>query len=166
MTTSFTIEQFIALGNILLQTQTINMRQWDEKTYARAIGWGHFFEATMIKYINNNNHSSSSFNLEENITNVCQCLKDKKNDANNQVIYQMLSRVTVGELKDTCNLIDRYILHSPYIDLNQQLLVCVLQRTPSKSVEYLKDRYFVDTTLQVAHQINSLLQKAVANSSF
>ena len=147
--TVVTWEQLSALGTILSQTQTRDILQWDTNTYKRAIGWGQYF-------------AQACANVKEDqpiSTLFIKCL-DKHDTNESELIQQVLSQVMVSELND---IVDRSILHSPFIDLNQSLLQCVLQRTPSKAAEYLKERYLVDTTLQVAHKIHTLLERTVNN---
>lgn len=144
-----TYEQLSALGTMLSQTQTRDLLQWDANTYKRAIGWGQYFEK-----------ACATVKEDQPISTLFVKCLDKHETKESELIHQVLSQVMVSELND---IVDRSILHSPFIDLNQSLLQCVLQRTPSKAAEYLKERYLVDTTLQVAHKIHALLERTVNN---
>tara|TARA_B100000780_G_C20852063_1_gene338648 strand:+ start:84 stop:632 length:549 start_codon:yes stop_codon:yes gene_type:complete len=160
---------FQALATILVQTQTRDITQWNEDTYTRALGWGLYFETTFkelqqIHQQSNTNTDSSTFDNEnqEWISNILTNTSNNSNNQDDENDIMALKQITPTDLLETRDLIDRYILHSPFIDLNQTLLAVVLQRPGSKAIMYLQDRYRVDTTLQVAHTIHTLLKKSIA----
>ena len=168
---SVTFQHISTLCNILTQTQTRDITQWDENTYARAIGWGLFFETIMLKRRANNcsqdeEEDEESMNLTDQ-TWITSLLEDEEEEEGNKQNDKLAAwrQVTPSELRDARNLIDRYILHSPFIDLNQMLLRLVLQRKDTKATSYIHERFVVDTSLQVAHTIQKLLKKSVEAAS-
>ena len=179
LNTAVNWEHFHALGTVLSQTQTRDVTQWNAKTYTRAIGWGLFFETVMAQRnsigssgIQENRGESNRQDQQDHQDHQDQqwindMLAENQNEQqeNNAAVVDTWKHVSVVELRNARHLIDRYILHSPYIDLNQPLVCCVLQRTSSKAAEHLKERYIVDTTLQVAHTINRLLEKSVKQTT-
>jgi hypothetical protein len=164
---SVTFQHISALSNILTQTQTHAITHWDESTYARAIGWGLFFEMIVLKRRADdcveNQEDEEDMNAKDQAW-ITSLLNDKTGGEKCSELAAW-GHVTPSELRDARNLIDRYILHSPFIDLNQRLLRLVLQRKDTKAATFVQERFVVDTSLQVAHTIHKLLKKSVEAAS-
>ena len=141
--------------------------QWNEKTYIRALGWGTFFENIMTER-HSNKHTTSdseSYMMHAKDQVWMTAVLAGEDGTEDPHILQALRHVAPLELSAARDLIDRYILHSPFIDLNQPLLCLVLRRPESKAAVYLQERYLVDTTLQVAHTIQKLLKNSITTNT-
>ena len=190
-----------ALGAVLRRTQTQELTLWDAQAYTRAIGWGLFFEswarqarpaAVSESRIDNTDGDS------DNDAWFCAFVDDalrrhrgsragaaaadnvdydnNNDDTSPKVIADLWHQVPFADVRwARRRIVDRFILHSPFIDLNPKLLQLVLQRTEiegdkrndngdkeaAEVAKLLRERFDVDSAFAVATDIQHLLRAAV-----
>lgn len=162
-------------ASVLGRTQTPEIALWDADAYARAVGWGAYFEKLVEKVrprLSKSDSSSSSAAQGEDDAWLRACLNDSgalEKDLNAEWVQGFWAQIRLDDLRCArTRLVDRYILHSPFIDANPALIRLVLDRAaqsdggagPGRSAiaTLLDERHAVDNALAAAHESLEILR--------
>ena len=155
-----------AFARILARTQTQELALWDSTAYENALGWGAYFEkitASLRPVLPEDGGQRAPYKNEKQDNEWLQ------NCSKNLQAWEakFWGNVSMSDLRNArTSLVDRHILHSPYVDANPALIQLVLERSKkngkmSAIAKLLEERYRVDNAVSVAHQSLHILRSAL-----
>lgn len=170
-----------AFARVLARTQTPEVSLWDAQAYERAVGWGAYFEkqVAQLRPHKDGFEKGSAAAEQEALDDdawLHACLhapdaalaEEGADDSDAAWVKSFWRRIHLTDLRDArARLVDRYILHSPFIDANPTLIRLVLDRAGgddhglNSTARLLDERYKVDSALAAAHESLQLLRSAL-----
>jgi len=163
-------------ASVLGRTQTPEIALWDAAAYAHAVGWGAYFEKQVARLRPRSSEGASAASAAgdqgEDDAWLRACLDRSgalEDDVNAEWVRGFWAQTGLADLRCArTRLVDRYILHSPFIDANPALIRLVIDRAVVSDggdgsgrraiASLLDERFAVDSALAAAHESLELLR--------